>query len=174
MSNEREIIADEIRTGVVDIKDNAVVSPALPQQGYHRISGDGSGNISVTDYLGNTSIFQQILKGGVNTTDATATTIITIPTSTDQSLFVKAFISGRRTGGTAGATNDSYAAERTLRVKNDGGTLSIYSVTSNFTSKDQNAFTCIFIVSGTDVLVQVQGAANNNLSWMTTAQVLAV
>lgn len=174
MSNEREIIADEVRTGIVDLKDNAVVSPALPQPGYHRIGVDGTGIISVTDSLGNTSIFQQILKGSASTTDATATTIITIPTQTDQSLVIKALVSGRRTGGSAGTANDSYAAERTLRVKNDGGTVSIYSVTSNFTSKDQNAFTCIFIVSGTNVLVQVQGAANNNLSWMTTAQVLAV
>ena len=115
-----------------------------------------------------------MLTGTVSTTNATATTILTIPTSSNQTLFVKAYVSGRRTGGVSGAANDSYAAERTLQIKNNAGTVTVNQVTSNFTAKDQNAFTCIFTVSGTDVLFQVQGALNNNLSWAATAQILTV
>lgn len=101
----------------------------------------------------------------VNTTTATLTTIATVATVSDTVMLVEAKITGRRTGGSAGTAGDSCTYIRTVRVKNVGGVVSLMNLQSDFTSEDQAAFNGTIGFSGTNVLVQVQGAANNNMTW---------
>jgi len=101
----------------------------------------------------------------VNTTDATVTTIATIATATDTVTLIEVKITGRRTGGTAGTAGDSATYIRTARVKNVGGTVSIVNLQSDYTSEDQLGFNGTISISGTNILAQVQGAANNNMQW---------
>ena len=101
----------------------------------------------------------------VNTTNATVTTISTVPTVTDTVMILEVKVMGRRTGGAAGSAGDSATYIRTVRVKNIGGTVSLASLQSDFTSEDQSSFNATISVSGTNAIVQVTGAANNNMTW---------
>lgn len=104
--------------------------------------------------------------GSVATTDATSTTVLTYPTASNKSyqLFVR--ITGRRTGGSSGAAGDSAAFRLGAAFKNVAGTLSqVGSDNLTVVGRDQAAWTAQTAVSGTNVLVKVSGAANNNVSW---------
>jgi hypothetical protein len=101
----------------------------------------------------------------VNTTNATQTTIATIATVTNSVMVIEAKITGLRTGGTAGTAGDSACYIRTAHIKNVGGTVSIPKLQADYTSEDQQGFNATITVSGTNVLVQVVGATNNNLTW---------
>jgi len=101
----------------------------------------------------------------VNTTNATVTTLATVATTTNTSMLIEAKIVGVRTGGTAGSAGDSVSYIRTARVKNIAGTVTIQNLQSDYTSEDQPAMNGTITVSGTNILVQVQGAANNNVTW---------
>jgi hypothetical protein len=46
-----------------------------------------------------------------------------------------------------------------------GGTVTIGTISSTFTSEDINQFNATLAVSGTNVLVQVTGAVNDNVTW---------
>lgn len=107
----------------------------------------------------------KITTATVNTTDATVTDIATIATVTDSVMVIEAKITGLRTGGTAGATGDSACYIRTARIKNVGGTVTLSNLQADYTSEDQATFNGTITVSGTNVLVQVKGAANNNMTW---------
>jgi hypothetical protein len=107
----------------------------------------------------------KITMATVNTTNATVTTIATVATVTDTVMLLKAEITGRRTGGTAGTVGDSACYIRTARIKNVGGTVTIVNLQSDYTSEDQGAFNGNIVISGTNALVQVAGAANNNMTW---------
>jgi len=105
------------------------------------------------------------LEATVATTDATVTTIDTINTISNTSLFLEAYVSARRTGGTGGTPNDCATYIRRVKVKNDAGTVTLGTVQDGFTSEDQTAWDVTWAVSGTNVILQVTGAANNNVTW---------
>lgn len=98
------------------------------------------------------------------TTAGAVNAIIASATTTSNSVeLLKVSITGLRTNG----TNESVAYERTLRVKNNGGTVSVLSVQSDYTSEDAalSAATLAFIVNGTAVDVRVTGVASANITW---------
>ena len=107
----------------------------------------------------------EMMQAQVSTTDATVTTIATIAVPTDSTLYVEATIIGRRTGGTAGASGDSSIYIRTARLKNVGGTVTLSNLQTDYTTEDQASWNGTITVSGTNALVRVNGAANNNVSW---------
>jgi hypothetical protein len=101
----------------------------------------------------------------VLTTNATLTTIATIATVVSSVMLLEVRVTGIRTGGTVGTVGDCATYMRTVRVKNVSGTVTLLNLQSDFTSEDQAAFNSTISVSGTDILVQVQGATNNNMTW---------
>lgn len=108
--------------------------------------------------------------GTVATTNATptSTTALTgsIYVGTNRSYAVMANVSARRTSGTSGAAGDSASYLIHALVKDIAGTVSIVgqSILSSF--EDQAAWDVTFVVSGSDILLQVTGAANNNITWV--------
>ncbi len=100
----------------------------------------------------------------VNTTNATATTLATIATTANTVMFVEAWVTAIRTGGTAGAVNDCATYIRRARIKNNGGTVTV-TVAAELTSEDQAGWDATFVVSGTNVNLSVTGALNNNVTW---------
>ena len=106
----------------------------------------------------------------VNTTDAVLTTIQTLAIPTNKSGIVEARIVARRTGGIAGTAGDSAAYIRTVGFKNVAGVVSIISppVSTSFTAEDQAPWNATISVSGTNLIVQVSGAVNNNITWDVT------
>lgn len=103
----------------------------------------------------------------VLTTDATVTTLHSFPTVTNVSYDIDVKVSATRTGGTAGAVGDRGIHRGNIRVKNVGGTLILMSSSVDNSSADQ-AWLISWALSGTNILLQVQGAVDNNITWLMT------
>lgn len=116
----------------------------------------------------------EIFQAQVSTTDATATTLTSVTVPTDSVLYLKARIVGRRTGGAAGANGDSAVYERSARFKNVGGTVTINQLQTDFTSEDQLGWNGTLDVSGASARMRVTGAANNNVTWTVTYEVITL
>lgn len=116
----------------------------------------------------------EIFQAQVATTDATTTTLTSINIPTDSAVWITCTLVGRRTGGSAGANGDSAIYQRTARFKNVGGTVTINQLQSDFTSEDQLTWNGTMDVSGTSARLRVTGAANNNITWTATYQVITL
>ena len=102
----------------------------------------------------------------VATTNNTVTTLHTVATSTNNSYIVEAKVLARRTGGSSGTASDTAGYKIIGVFKNNGGTLTqVGTTTIEHTSEDQAGWDCVFTVSGTNILVRVTGATNNNITW---------
>lgn len=97
------------------------------------------------------------------TSGAVNAVVASVATSANSVQFVKFFVTGLRTNG----SNESVAYERTLRVKNNGGTVTILNVQSDYTSEDGalNAANVTPIVNGSSVDIRVTGVASANITW---------
>lgn len=105
------------------------------------------------------------VKATATTTDATETLLASVATTTDSVEIIKALIVARRTGGSAGSSDDCATYERTVRVKNVAGTVTIFDPQSDYTSEDQIGWSVPIVVNGTHVEFHGIGAVNNNVSW---------
>lgn len=116
----------------------------------------------------------EMFQAQVSTTDATATTLTSFTVPTDSAVYLKARIIGRRTGGASGSNGDAAVYERSARFKNVGGTVTIANLQTDYTSEDQNGWNGTLDVSGTSARVRVTGAANNNITWTVTYEVITL
>lgn len=118
----------------------------------------------------------EMFQAQTTTTDATATTLTSVTVPTDSVMFMRVKIVGRRTGGSSGANGDSAIYERTARFKNVGGTVTINSLQSDFTSEEitQLGWNGTMDVSGTSARIRVTGAANNNVTWTATYELITL
>lgn len=118
----------------------------------------------------------EVFQAQTTTTDATATTLQSVTVPTDSALLLVAKIVGRRTGGSAGANGDSAVYIRTARFKNVGGTVTMHNLQTDYTSEEllQIAWNGTLDVSGTSARIRVTGAANNNITWTVTYEVITL
>lgn len=108
----------------------------------------------------------EIRQNRAATTDATVTTLHSVATSTNQTVYVEATVVARRTGGSAGAAGDTAAYKVCGLYKNVSGTVTLVgAVTTLYSAESQAGWDCTLDVSGTTVRVRVTGAANNNVTW---------
>lgn len=108
-------------------------------------------------------------------TNGTAVTIDTIPTTTDTCIMIDSKVIARRTGGTAGTAGDIAAYGRRAAFKNVGGVLTqVGTTTAIGTYESQVGWDCTIVGSGTNILVQGTGALNNNVTWHSTTEVYFV
>lgn len=100
----------------------------------------------------------------VNTNNATQTVLATLPTVNNSTELVKVYITALRTDG---SSNDSAAFERTFRIKNTNGTASVWTVQSNYTSRDAtlNGTNVTIAASGSNVEIRVIGINGVNITW---------
>lgn len=135
-------------------------------------SSSGGTLIQYTTATGGTAPIISVVQNRVTTTNATVTTLHTFATSTDLNYKIYVEVSARRTGGSAGAVGDSGLMSGTIRVKNVSGTLTTLNSTTDNSSADQ-AWTISWTTSGTNILLQVTGTVNNNVTWtLTEAKIL--
>jgi len=106
-----------------------------------------------------------VLVGSVNTTDATQTTILSIPIPASTTTGVNGYVIARRTGGSAGSAEDGAYYRFEAVYKNAAGTPTSIGAVITVVGESQAGWTLAAAVSGTNLLVQVVGAANNNISW---------
>lgn len=105
------------------------------------------------------------MNGYVTTTNATVTTIQTVPIAASKTYLFHVFCSGRRTGGASGTADDGAGYVLDLMVTTKAGVVTINSQTLTAVGEDQAAWTFDAAVSTTNIIFRVTGAANNNISW---------
>lgn len=102
--------------------------------------------------------------GRATTTDATATTVLTIPITASNTYHIDVDVLGRRTGGTAGVADDGLVGKLVTGYKTVGGVVTLIGNLESKFIAPLNWATAL-VISGTNVLVQVTGVVNNNISW---------
>lgn len=114
----------------------------------------------------------QFFHGRVATTDATVTTINTIAITASRTYLIEAVVRARRTGGTLGTADDGAGYVIRGTYKTAAGVVTLIGALSlDYTAEDQILWDASLVISGTNVLVRVTGAANNNITWHSTVQV---
>jgi hypothetical protein len=108
--------------------------------------------------------------GTLNTTNATATAVLSVATTSNSALALDCLVLGRRTGGSSGAAGDCGAYVLRAVAKNVAGTLTIVGQATTTIGESQAGWDVAAVVSGTSLLVKVTGAANNNVSWTLSGQ----
>ena len=105
----------------------------------------------------------------VATTDATVTAIHTIALNDDSVYLIHVYVAARRTGGTGGTAGDSagYTIIGTFK-RSAAGVATQIGGTIKTSQEDQAGWDTDFAVSVNDVLINVTGAVNNNVTWHTT------
>lgn len=99
------------------------------------------------------------------TTDATLTTLHTLATANDTNVTIIGTVISRRTGGAAGTTGDVASYTFTYVFKNVAGTLTSIGGAVTVVGESQAAWDCQVNISAANLLIQVQGAVNNNVTW---------
>lgn len=108
-------------------------------------------------------------EGTVTTPDASLTTVATQPITDGRTMRLEAHVSGRRAGADEGAVFVLRGAFRRTgaAVTQIGNT----QVVNSFV--DDSTWNAQFLVSGTDVLVQVKGAAAASVDWRCVGTVVS-
>nr|QBR99073.1 hypothetical protein [Faustovirus mariensis] len=104
----------------------------------------------------------------VTTTGAATSTVgvVTIPANT--TVLIQAFITGRRTGGSAGTAEDGGGFIWYGTFKNIAGTATVVAAPSYTAMTDQAAWVIGYTIAAGDVNVNVTGSVNNNVAWTAT------
>lgn len=117
-------------------------------------------------YAGSAKVEKQ---DGVQTTDDTLTTIVTISTASDEMIIVKGWIGGFADGSTSPAYGTAYGANYFAVFRNTGGTLVQVSTTDLSEKFDfAGSPTTTFEVSGTNILLRVTGVVGVTVNWVAT------
>ena len=153
-------------TGTLTLQSTGGTADLISNTGTFQTINSASGYL----YRRNTSYgnvpFETFSQRQVSTTDATVTTLWSYATSTDSTLFIEGVVIGRRTGGAAGAANDSAVYKVYAAFRNSGGTLTQLGTTSvQFSNEAQAAWDGVFAISGTTINFNITGAVNNNVRW---------
>ncbi len=156
--------------GVFQIGDTTVSGAAIMSFGSQIVSdeawvGGGSTTMNIDN---NGNIVRSIaVSFTAVTTNATATSMTSWMISANSARRIQALIVGRRTGGTAGTTNDSGVYRLEVAVKNNGGVITVSAV-KEVEQEDQAAWNVAVAEPGVpdgSVHIFVTGAINNNVSW---------
>jgi hypothetical protein len=107
----------------------------------------------------------------VATTDATVTTLQTIPITASRTYYIESVIIARRTGGTAGTADDGAAYEVSTAYTTKAGTVTAITAPTVLERADVIAYNATFTISGTNVLVEVTGVLDTNITWHCTTKV---
>lgn len=119
----------------------------------------------------NDDVSEKVHQGRVETTDATVTTILTLATIADSVKSISVRVVARRTAGAGGTAGDVAGYSRIATFKNIAGTVTqVGTTTDDHTAEDQSGWDVTFSISGTNVLIQVTGAADNTITWHATAR----
>lgn len=114
-------------------------------------------------------------QGYVATTDATVTTVLTHAVPTTTTVQITGTVTARRTGGSSGTVEDGAGYRIDSVLKNVSGTATeIAAETLTVVGEDQAGWTVTLAVSGGNALVQVTGAANNNISWFADLKIVEI
>lgn len=124
--------------------------------------------IQILDTAG---VMEQLVQNQVLTTDATPTVLQTIIIPVGTTVAVEITVVARRTGGSAGTTEDGARYKIWATYKNVAGTATLIGAVSQIEDEDQPAWDTYLVPSANTVLLSVLGAGNNNVTWNGTIRI---
>ncbi|MBM4134413.1 MAG: hypothetical protein FJ245_11655, partial [Nitrospira sp.] len=102
------------------------------------------------------------IQGRITTTDATATTLLSVKLMANTTYLLEARVVARRTGGSSGTADDGAGYVIRAAYQTATGTVTLIGAVSQiFVAESQAGWDCTFDVSGLLVRLRVTGAANN-------------
>ena len=111
-------------------------------------------------------VYEDTTGATVPTVNATVTPLETIPIPADTVVMIESYITCKKTAGAGvGAIGAGNGYIRTVKAQNIGGVVTIGVVQSSFTSESITAFNATFVVSGTNVVINVTGALSDDVTW---------
>lgn len=118
-------------------------------------------------------IQKEVWQNRVATTSATVTTIHTVAVPASSTLGVSGFVTARRTGGASGTAEDGafYRVEFVAKGNAGNNAALIGSATVTTVGESQAGWNVTATASAGNVLIQVTGAASNNVTWHFTGDV---
>ena len=143
-------------TPVVDIKTGRFTSGALR---------------FFLDLIGKIDVGVEIYESRTTTRDGAAKTIRSFGCPARTTTLIEAVVTARRTGGSAGTAEDGGAYRIAAAFANIGGVATAIGSPASYSMESQAGWGIAFLASGANVLLQVTGAANNDVSWHLTATV---
>jgi hypothetical protein len=114
------------------------------------------------------------LENTITTTDGTSTIIATIPIAASTTVMVEAKVVARRTGGSAGTAEDGAGYMVVATWKNVAGVATDIGSASIFSAEDQAGWSVSVDKSGSDGLIRVTGATNNNITWFISYKIYSI
>jgi pectin methylesterase-like acyl-CoA thioesterase len=166
-------------TNSLTIKDNSLTvqdHTDVTKQMLLQLSGittSTTRTLTVPDINGVILVRDGEFKSTVSTTDATLTSAQSISTTTDKSYIVESRIISRKTSGTgSGAVGDTNTYIRTVGVKNIGGVVTLGTIQTTYTSEDIASHNVTFNITGNNIIVTINGSANNNVSWSIISEII--
>lgn len=161
---------------VIDSSQNVGIGISAPLARLH-VKRATEGNV-VTRYEttgSTTTVREDFVQHDGFTTNATLTTIATIATTTSINFTLETKVVARQTGGSAGTAGDGASYHFLSTFRNVGGTVTQIGTTASYSAhEDHAAWVAQHTVSGTDILIQVQGEANKNVLWVATSRINVV
>lgn len=161
---------------VVDSAQNVGIGIAAPLARLHVKRATEGATVSRFETTGSTTtVRDDLVQHDGLTSNATLTTIATIATTTNIDSTVETKVVARQIGGAAGTVGHGAGYHFFSTFSNIAGTVSQIGATTYYaTHEDNAAWTAQHAVSGTDVLIQVQGEASKNILWVSTSKINVV
>ena len=169
-----EWVVDEVSAGPVffDIDD---VTKIYTIRVYAVV--DSTGVKSTTALTGTSSLTDattaQLERSGT-TTNAVATNLEVIAINSARTYWIETVVRARRTGGTAGAADDGAVFIVKQAFETISGTITPIGDATYEIFRDQESWTADLVISGSNVIVQVTGAANNTIAWASSTTVMSI
>ncbi len=130
------------------------------------ISPTTTRTLNIADATGTIIVRDGLQKITATTTDATVTTVITIPTTTGNSYLAEVRAVCKKTAGTGdGSIGDTCTYIRTIQVKNVATVLTTGTKQSTYTYEDIIANDIDITTVGTSIIVTVTGTVDNTINW---------
>lgn len=120
----------------------------------------------------NDDVKEQVIPNKVTTTNATPTTLHTFAIPASNTVVIECIVLARRTGGTAGTADDGAAYKLVSAYTTKAGVVTLMTggPMESVAREDVAGYDCALVISGSNVILQVTGVADTNISWEVVAR----
>ena len=124
--------------------------------------GLGSSSPETKFHLEENNVKFNISASSVSTSGAVNAVVASISPAVDSAELLKVMVVGMDS-----SSKDSVVYERTVRIKNVGGTIGFGAIQADYTSEDVSLVhaNCTFIVNASNVDVRVTGVDTKDMTW---------
>lgn len=118
---------------------------------------------------------ESVTQNRITTTSATPATLHTVAIAANYTYVIRADVIARRTGGASGTADDGAAYTLRSAYTTKAGVVTLLGTAMEAIAREDVAgWDAALVISGTNVLVQVTGAATTNITWHATIRIWRV